>query len=292
MVVIGTLEAIWLVGKLKPDAVFLKGGFVVVPVGLAAVLRRIPIVTHDSDAMPGLANRLVGRWARIHATGLPTEFYNYPKEKAHYVGVLVGEAFVPVDANLQRQYKNELNIPLEGEMLLITGGSLGAQRLNEAFVKLSPALLSKYPNLHIVHQVGEGNLDIYNETAKLERLTVLEFITNMHVYMGASDVVVTRAGATNLAELGIQGKACVVVPNPQLSGGHQLENAKYLLQHRAAVVVDEAGFVAQIDDLQRAIEKLLDYPLIRYELGRSLHSLSKADAAQELATLILEAAKP
>lgn len=290
-VLIGIVQAWRLLGKLRPDVVFLKGGFVGLPVGFAAAIRKVPFITHDSDALPGLSNRLVSRWAQLHATGLPTEFYSYPKEKARYVGVLVGENFKLVNTAAQKQYRQELHVPLDAKMLLITGGSLGAQRLNEAMVKLAPALLSKYPDLHIVHQVGKGNLDIYNNTAQLARLTVLEFMSGMQRYSGAADVVVTRAGANTLAELGVQGKACVVVPNPQLTGGHQLENAKYLLQHHAVLAVDEASFANQIGDLQRAIEHLLDYPAMRQELGQALHSLTKSDAVHELAALLLQSAK-
>ncbi len=292
LVLIGIIQSMWLLSKVKPDVIFLKGGFVVVPIGFAAALRKIPFVTHDSDAMPGLANRLVGRWARWHATGMPVEFYNYPKETTRYVGVLVSEAFKPVDDTLQREYRAKITIPAEAKMLLITGGSLGAQRLNEAVAKLVPQLLSKYSDLYIMHQVGKGNLGTYKQDIPRDRLKVFEFISDMYLYMGAADAVVTRAGANNLAELGMQGKACIVVPNPQLSGGHQLENAKYLLQHHAVLVVDETSINNSDNKLGEATELLLNNPEARTRLGTALAALSKPQAARELAQLILEAAKP
>ncbi len=257
-------------GKLQPDIIFLKGGYVGLPVGLAAAARKLPFITHDSDAIPGLTNRLVSRWALLHATGLPTEFYGYPKQKAHYVGVLVGSQFQPVSPNLQQSYRKELQLPNDGKVLLITGGSLGARRLNQAVARLVPKLLEQYQDLTIIHQVGKGNKAVYGDKDMPNRLVVLEFMEGMHRYTGAADVIITRAGANTLAELGIQGKACIVVPNPQLTGGHQLENARYLLEHHAIVVVDEAGFNGQSSELQKAIDHLLAYHEVRAKLGRGL----------------------
>jgi len=291
-VCIGTIQAFNLLSKERPDVIFLKGGFVGLPVGLAAAMHKIPFVTHDSDALPGLTNRLVGRWARLHATGLPTEFYSYAKEKSRYVGVLVGEDFVPVTSQLQQQYRAALQLPSEGRLLLVTGGSLGARRLNDEIKEIVPGLLEKYPDLFVVHQVGKGNIALYKDAVLPPRLVSLEFMEGMYRYTGAADVVITRAGANTLAELGVQGKACVVVPNPLLTGGHQLENAEYLLQHNAVLAVDEESFEKGSNDLKKAVEKLLDYPEIRANLGKALQTITKANAAQELASLLLQIGKP
>jgi UDP-N-acetylglucosamine--N-acetylmuramyl-(pentapeptide) pyrophosphoryl-undecaprenol N-acetylglucosamine transferase len=288
-VAIGTLQAKSLLREIKPDVVFLKGGFVGVPVGLAAK-KKIPIVTHDSDAMPGLANRIVGKWARIHATGMPPEFYSYPSESMRFTGVLVGDAYRPVTAEAQNRFKQELQIPTSSRLLLITGGSMGARRLNEAFREVSPKLLDGYEDLTIIHQAGKGNAGTYGQY-KHDRLIVLEFLQPMHRYTGAADVVVTRAGANTLAELGVQGKACVVVPNPLLTGGHQLENAKNLVEKQAVVAVDEANFKQSTAELERSVGMLLDDREKRQELGQKLQSISIPDAALNLAVLLLEVAK-
>src|SRR5690606_13564925 len=77
---IGFCQSVWLLLRRRPDVVFIKGGYVGVPIGLAAALLKVPFITHDSDAVPGLANRVVGRWARLHATGMPEKFYDYPPD--------------------------------------------------------------------------------------------------------------------------------------------------------------------------------------------------------------------
>ncbi len=288
--VIGMLQGLVLMRNIKPDVVLLKGGFVGVPVGLSAAFWRQRFVTHDSDPIPGLANRIVSRWAAYHATGLPVTAYDYPKHKARFVGVITGSAYQPVSAALQAQYKDALKLPPNSRLLLVTGGSLGARRLNQAVRALVPGLLESFSDLHIIHQVGKGQLATYQGMA-LERLRVLEFLQPMYRYTGAADIVVTRAGANTLAELAVQGKACVVVPNPLLTGGHQLKNAERYAKSNAIVVVDEAAFKTSTEKLDRAIRGLLEDNERRISLGRALQAASVPDAARQLAVLLLEAAE-
>lgn len=290
LVLIGLFQSAMLLIRLKPDVVFLKGGFVGVPIGLMAALFRIPFITHDSDAMPGLANRLVGRWARYHATGMPPEYYSYPRKSVKYVGVLVGEQYTLVDSQLQNSYKKDLDIPINSRVLLITGGSLGAQRVNKALTKIVPELLKKYPKLQIIHQVGKGNREVYGSYSH-DRLRILEFLQGMYRYTGAADVVVTRAGANTLAELGVQGKTCIVVPNPYLTGGHQLKNTDYLLENNAVVSLSEKDIAGDAKPLFKSISELLEDREKASELAKKLHSITKPQAARELAVILLNEAK-
>jgi UDP-N-acetylglucosamine--N-acetylmuramyl-(pentapeptide) pyrophosphoryl-undecaprenol N-acetylglucosamine transferase len=286
---IGFLQSLWLVKSINPEVVFLKGGFVGVPVGLSAALWRKPFITHDSDALPGLANRIVSRWAKYHATGMPVEFYTYPPQSTVHVGVLVGGAYVPVTDELQREYRQQIGIPADAEVLLVTGGSLGATIVNQAIRGIVPSLLEQDPKLYIVHQVGKGKQGTYADFTH-ERLTVLEFLQPMYVYTGASDVVVSRAGANTIAELGVQGKAVVLVPNPILTGGHQTKNADHLSEKGAVQVVPEIELGKNAAALQAAITDLLADVSKRKALGNTLQSITIPDAASKLAKLLLEAA--
>ena len=118
--------------EVKPDVVFLKGGFVGVPIGVAAGLRGIPLVTHDSDALPGLANRMVSRWVTLHATALPPEKYKYPREKTKQVGVLVEHSYQIVTPEKMASFKRTVGLPNNVRAVLVTGGSSGATAINEA----------------------------------------------------------------------------------------------------------------------------------------------------------------
>lgn len=281
------IQAWFLLGKLRPDLVFLKGGFVGVPIGLAAAARRIPIVTHDSDALPGLANRLVSRWARIHATALPAEYYPYAADKVKPVGVLVEHDYQPVTGPLQTQYKKQLDVPKDAQLLLITGGSSGAQVINEAVAAFIDGLLQNHPSLYVIHQVGHGKTETYRHYSH-PRLKILEFMKPMFMYTGAADLIITRAGGNAMAEFGTQIKPCIVVPNPHLTGGHQLKNAERLNREEAACIVPESELYNKQHGLLAAIELLLSDDRKRRQLADNLHRITLPDAAQHLALLLLE----
>lgn len=289
-VLIGIAQAWRLLGKLKPDAVFLKGGYVGVPVGLAAAARRIPIVTHDSDALRGLANRLVSRWASVHATALPAKYYPYPANKVKHVGVLVEHNYQPVTPQMQKEYKTQLGLPADAPMLLITGGSSGAERINKAVVSFISELLDKQPDLRVVHQVGQGKSGVYGDFHQ-DRLQITEFMKPMYVFTGAADLIVTRAGANAMAEFGVQKKACIVIPSPHLTGGHQLKNAVLLKEQGAAAVVQESNLYDQANGLQAVIERLLKDDAQRQELASRLSQNTLPNAAKDLAQILYDRVK-
>ncbi len=142
--------------SIAPGVVFIKGGYVGVPVGLCAWILRIPYVTHDSDALAGLSNRLIGRGASLHAVGMAPEAYAYPAHKTVFTGIPVGEDFCPVSPDDARQAKIKLGIPATASVLMITGGSNGAQRLNTAMQPVVRELLEMYKDLWVIHQLGAG----------------------------------------------------------------------------------------------------------------------------------------
>lgn len=288
-VLIGLVQSYFLLRRLRPDVILMKGGYVGVPIGLAAG-KRYPIVTHDSDALPGLANRLVSKRARYHATALPASSYNYPATKTHQVGVIVDDAYQLVTPVIMTDYRQKLDLPVEATVLMITGGSLGSANINRAVAEFVPDLLAAQPDLYVIHQVGRGKLDCYGDFSH-PHLQIIELLPNFATYLGAADLVVTRAGANTLAELGVQGKAAIVVPNPLLTGGHQLKNAQYLADKQAIVVVDEANLDSTGQGgLRTEVTSLLSQSKQRQELGARLHELTILDGSKRLAELILKAA--
>jgi UDP-N-acetylglucosamine--N-acetylmuramyl-(pentapeptide) pyrophosphoryl-undecaprenol N-acetylglucosamine transferase len=296
-VLIGIFQSWRLLRRLKPDVIFIKGGFVGVPVGLAAAWLHIPFVTHDSDAIPGLANRIIARWARKHAVALPADIYAYEASKTVTVGVPVKAEYRLVTAELKQAYRKELGIQDDAKVLFIIGGGLGAQRINQAIVKAMPGLMAQFNDLRVIHGAGRSNEEAvrtqYHDLLKpseMQRVTVVGFLHDVYRYSGAADVVVTRAGATNLAEFAVQGKACIVIPSPFLTGGHQLKNAKYLEEQQATEQVSEAELAAQPDVLAERVSALLSDPARQAALGQKFTAFGHPHAAQELATLILSEA--
>lgn len=295
---IGMYQSWRLIGKLDPDVIFIKGGFVGVPIGLAAGWRDIPYVTHDSDALPGLANRIIARRATIHAVALPPEIYPYPVNKTVMTGIPLRADFVPMTVNLRQQYRADIGIPPKAKLLFVIGGGLGAQRVNTAVAEAVPHLLREFKDLYVVHGVGRANesavrVDYKRDltTAEQARVQVFGYLEDVYRYSGAADLIITRAGATNLAEFAVQGRACIVVPSPFLSGGHQLKNAQYLHDQQAAVVLDEVDVVADPNRLAKQVSVLLSHPEKRHNLEQHMAIFAKPKATQELATVILEQIK-
>jgi UDP-N-acetylglucosamine--N-acetylmuramyl-(pentapeptide) pyrophosphoryl-undecaprenol N-acetylglucosamine transferase len=288
-VLVGIIQAWFLLRRIEPDVIFLKGGYVGVPIGIAAG-HRFGLVTHDSDALPGLANRLVGDRATIHAVALEPKVYSYPPNKTQQTGVIVSADYRLVTPELRARYQSELEVPVGSQVLTITGGSLGSRSINQAMVKIMPQLLKDYPKLWIFHQVGNKHRDIYGQFSD-QRLVVMGLFKHLERYLGAADVVITRAGASTLAELGIQGKATIVVPNPLLTGGHQLKNTQELARAQAVMVVNESSLrEEQGGALDLAIRQLLDDPKMRVALGRRFHKLTIADGTRRLAKLLTDVA--
>lgn len=296
-VIVGLWQSFRLLKRLKPDVIFIKGGFVGVPVGLSAAVLRLPYVTHDSDALPGLANRIVAPWAKMHTVALPKEVYNYPADKTITVGVPLAHHYKPFSVAEVLDARKQIGVPAKGPVLLVTGGGLGAHRLNMAFAACAPALLDRYPDLTVLQIAGRANeaelRQLYQKelpAADQHRVVVKGYITNLHLYSGAADLILTRAGATSIAEFAAQAKACIVVPNPQLTGGHQLKNAKVLEDHHAIKLVSEEKIHQDSHALMPAIVDLLDNPKRAAELGQRLSEFAQPDSARKLAMVLLEVA--
>lgn len=288
---IGFFQSLKLLGRTRPDAVFIKGGFVGVPVGLACRWRKIPYFTHDSDTIPGLANRLIAKHAVYHAVGMPAEFYNYPKSKTKYTGIPLTPAYKPVSKALMSDYRRKLGLPVDGLVIGVTGGSLGAEGLNKVVSAVAGSLLKSFPELHILHQTGRTDT-VYQGLSgdQQQRITEVAFTDDLATFTGASDLVVARAGATTIAELAVQGKACLLVPGAHLTGGQQTKNAEYLDSHQAAVMFDET-VAEDATKFETAISELLRDAPRRELLAKNLAKMSKPDAAEALADIMLDIAE-
>lgn len=296
-VIIGLFQSFRIIGKLKPDVIFSRGGFVSVPVCLGGALRRVPYITHDSDPIPSLANRIIARWASLHAVALPAEIYPYSQTKTISTGIPINDKFVSVNESLNNKYRTEIGVPKSAKILFIIGGGLGSVRVNTAVAESLPHLLQHFNDLSVVHVVGRANLTdmqhYYSKNLPAEaksRVKVLGFIDDVYRYSGAADVVVTRAGATNLAEFAAQGKACIVVPSPFLAGGHQLKNAEYLEGQGAAVVINETDLTDDPNRLSKSVADLFGNKDNIVKLQDRLSKFAKPHATHDLAKIIVDLA--
>lgn len=288
LVGVGFLQSLLYLRKVKPDVVFTKGGFVCLPVGLAAKMLHIPLVIHDSDAQPGLTNRILAKYATVIGTGAPVDNYPYPKERTHYVGIPVGREYRPLTVAQQQKCKAALGLhDTKKPLLVVTGGGLGARNINRAVATIANQILDK---VAIVHITGQAN---YQETlsAAPEHIDYIikPFLPGLATVLGAADVVITRAGATSLAELAALAKPTIIIPHEHLASGHQLKNAQVYAKAGAAVVLDESKITMDHRRLSRAVLALVQSSEKRAQLSRKLHTFARPDAALDMATLIVQA---
>lgn len=291
---IGLFQAYFLLKKLKADSILLKGGFVCVPVAVAANLNKTPYITHDSDALPGLSNRIAARWAKYHATAMPAKYYSYPQKSIKVVGVPTDSRFRPYTDAEQAILRQKLGVDKNAQVLLITGGSNGARRMNQAIIEVLPDLMKTNKDLYVFHQIGAGNedqSDNFPEELK-KRINFFGYSSEIFHMSALADVVITRAGASAVADLAFQSKACIIIPNPYLTGGHQLENAKVYKDSDAAVIIQESEMMNDRAYLLKEIDDLLNNSQRRHDLATNLHKLTpKISAAKAIANLLEEISK-
>ena len=234
-----TVEAWWILGKFKPQVVFSKGGFVSVPVAWAAWWRRIPVITHESDAAAGLATRLIAKVARVVLTAFPLQITTPGEVKM--VGIPVRSTLLTADPQSAREHFQLSDRPL----LVVIGGSLGAQSLNEAIVALLPDILPRY---QVVHLTGPGKITAY---AHPDYHPVEYVDQELPALLAAATVVITRGGATVLFELSTLRKPMIIVPlETHSSRGEQILNAVAFQSALGVPVVrQQDGFVAQLKEV-------------------------------------------
>ncbi len=292
-VFIGYFESYRLLRRIRPDVIFIKGGFVGVPVGLAAAKLHIPFVTHDSDAFPGLANRLISRWAQAHAVSLSKDLYPYPSAKTFSVGVPINHNFVLVSSELQNQYKTELGLGKFKHLICVTGGGNGARQLNSIVAKCSSIILDNNREVAIVHLAGRAHIAeteaLYKTVLspkQMSQVIVKGFVDNLYCYSGAADIIIGRGSATNLAEFAMQSKACVIVPARQLPW--TVKNTIALSKNKAVISLDEDKLSKDPTELAFVCNDLLNAPEKRIALRNQLSKeLEHQNSACELASLIM-----
>lgn len=285
----GFFQSFWKLIWWRPDVIFTKGGFVCLPIGMAAHLLRIPLVIHDSDAHPGLTNRILSKWATSIATGAPLEYYNYPTDRTHYVGIPVNTAFRVLSANEQVTAKKRWKVDPSKPLVVVTGGGLGAKRLNNTTLQVLDKLQQK---ASVILVSGAAQYDELREQhPDTKSFQLHSFVSTMHELLGAADVVVTRAGATTILELAALQKPTILVPNAALTGGHQLKNAAVYEEAQVAIVLDEDAMVEDPQLLVSAVNAYLNDPKTTKTMAKRFGNFAKPDAAKDVADLIVKAAK-
>ena len=280
-----------LLGEIKPDIIFTRGGYISVPVAIAAKLRHIDYITHDSDSTPSLANRIIAPMAKINAVALSPDTYPYDASKTVQVGVPISAEFKPIDSKDRERLKTELKLEAYPKLLFVTGGGNGAANMNKVVMDNVPHLLKVHKDLYIVHVAGRDLAkDLSTEYDKIlgkderKRISVEGFVSDLYRYSGAADVIISRGGATNLSEFAAQGKACVIIPSPSLAWN--VKNAHVLAKEHAIIYLSEDQAEQELR-LASVVDRLLDDQKSREELSNKLAQYFVPDSAKKIAELII-----
>ncbi|WP_029323740.1 undecaprenyldiphospho-muramoylpentapeptide beta-N-acetylglucosaminyltransferase [Butyrivibrio sp. AE3004] len=276
----GFFEARQLLKKIKPDVVFSKGGFVSVPVIRAAATLGIPCVLHESDMTPGLANKLSFSSAKTICCNFPETLELLPPNKA----VLTG---TPIRKELMRGSKEAgkefCGFKDDKPVIMVTGGSLGAQSINETIRYALPRLL---PSFNIVHLCGKEKMD--NLKLNVEGYKQFEYVKNeMKDIFAMADVVVSRAGANAICELAALRKPNVLIPlSAKSSRGDQIINAKSFEQQGFSVVIDNEELDEDI-----LVESIFDVYENREKYIKKMSESNQSGATETILKIIEEASK-
>jgi UDP-N-acetylglucosamine--N-acetylmuramyl-(pentapeptide) pyrophosphoryl-undecaprenol N-acetylglucosamine transferase len=249
----------------RPHVVVGVGGYASAPVLMAAKLKGIPFLIHEQNAWPGLANRLLGRWAER----ICLSFADADRAFHHGRTVLTGNP-------LRRGMEDCPAISPGEPQLLVFGGSRGAQAINQLLVQSLPLLEGFRGRLRIVHQAGAEDLEKTRQgyrQASWDEAEVVTFIDDMAAAYAAAHLVICRAGATTIAELTACGRPAVLIPYPFAAADHQTGNARALAHRGAALLLPQVDLTADrlarvIGDLLEDRERLLTMAATARSLGR------------------------
>jgi UDP-N-acetylglucosamine--N-acetylmuramyl-(pentapeptide) pyrophosphoryl-undecaprenol N-acetylglucosamine transferase len=267
-----------LLDRVRPDVVVGYGGYVSLPVYLAARRRRVPVVVHEQNALPGLANKIGARIARRVAISFPST----PLPKAEYVGLPIRRLVSSLDrAATRAEARAFFGLDSDRPTVVVTGGSQGARRLNEAISGSAARFAAA--GVQVLHVAGPKNTLAVPETGV--PYVVASYVDRMDYALAAADLMVCRAGASSVTEAAAVGVPAVFVPLP-IGNGEQRLNAQPVVDAGGAVLVDDAdftpGWVAEhVVPLVTDAERLA-------AMSARASALIPRDADEKLARIVLE----
>ena len=285
----GIFQAIWNVFLITPDAIFSKGGYGAFPAVVAAMMLRIPLIIHESDAIPGRVNKFAGRFARRIGIAFAGAAAFFPEKKVALVGIPIRKRIL--GGNLDAAREN-LQIFSELPVVSIIGGSQGAARLNDAALGILKEMIERF---EVIHQTGINNFqDVTQEASVIlefghkERYHAFGFLdeAGLRDFYVASDLIISRSGASSIFEIAAWGKPSIFVPLHNSAQDHQRKNAYEYAAGGACIVIEEQNLSPHV--LLAEIEKVLDNPKLMASMRQAAQKFSRIDAAELIAREILK----
>ncbi|TSC77578.1 MAG: hypothetical protein G01um101433_543 [Parcubacteria group bacterium Gr01-1014_33] len=286
---IGFFQALWNMFLIMPDVVFSKGGYGAFPAVASAIIFRIPLIIHESDSVPGRVNRFSAQFAtRIGAAFATAETF-FPKQKTALVGVPIRKRILGGRRNAARE---QLGIFTKLPAVAIIGASLGARKINDATLGVLKELTEEF---EVIHQTGAAHIKEIREEAKVilefshkERYHAIGFFDERGIrdFYQASDIVVSRAGASSIYEIAAWGKPSILIPLRNAAQDHQRKNAYEYASAGACLVIEEDNLSPHI--LLAEIRKLMQNPEGMKKMGEAAQRFARIDSGEIIAREILK----
>lgn len=294
--VIGVIQSFIHLFLWVPDVIFSKGGYGSFPVVFVGWIYRIPIILHESDSAPGLANRILAKFAKKIILSFPKSqiYFDKHQEKIILIGNPIREELILGDGS---QGKTLFQIKSEKPVILILGGSQGAQKINEIILDILPRLLEI---TEVIHVTGEKNDKFVIEEAQ----RILKYYENLKQYYhlapflnedylkhayAAADLVINRAGSGSIFEIAACGKPSILIPLPNSASDHQRKNAHDFAQSGATIVLEQENLTTNI--LLEEISKLLGNTAKLQEMSEKAKQFYKPYIAESIKNEILKTIK-
>lgn len=272
-VVVGVIQAVRLIRRLRAKLIFSKGGFVAVPVVIASRIIGVPVMVHESDAVMGVTNRLAARFAKVVFTNFSPSVFPRADRRYQQVGLPIRRALRQA-ATLKAPRK-------ERPLILILPGSQGSAAINELLRPILPRLLAVADIVHLTGTKEYGQfLELKKEltVADQSRYKPYQFIDReLPLYFQMADLMIARASATTTAEAALFKKALYLIPLPTAANNHQLVNARILEKAGAAIIREQHQLTPEI--FANDIEELLNSPKRLSQLGETLHNYFNEQSA-------------
>lgn len=275
----------------SPDVVMGTGSYISAPILLAAAALRIPCMTHEANALPGVSNRMVAQKVDKFLLAVPEAEKHLPQRQDYIVtGNPVRPEILAADRAAARA---RLGVRPRQLCLLSFGGSLGAQTINEAVAALMAWHVPE-GKLHHIHATGRYGVELLPRLLREKgvayennpNLDIREYIHDMPDCLAAADLVIARAGAITLAELTAVGRASVLIPSPNVAENHQYHNAMVLANHKAAVVIEEKDLTGE--KLVAAVKEMTAVPEKLREIGLAAKALGVPNACGHITDELLD----
>lgn len=275
------LEAMYHILRFRPHLVVGVGGYVTGPVVLAAKLLGKPTVIHEQNSIPGLANRKLGPLVTKICLSLPGSEKWFPGEKTVLTGNPVRDAILTLAGKEKKKKEGALTV-------LVLGGSLGAHRVNELVTGAFALGLSDLQGIRVIHQTGPGDVEMVEASYRKNKIeaTVAPFFRDMAEIYEEADLLVSRAGATTLAELAVLGKPALLIPYPYAADHHQEKNAQFYVQGGGAVMFVEKELTVEL--LGETLVRLLADRQELEKMGAAMRSRAFPDAAEQIVDVCMK----